>query len=92
MQQHIRYTDHAKWKLSMLQGLDITAKDVEETLRSPDERLYDVQSDHLVAVKKDKNLIVIYDIEGNQVTVVTVIYTKKLSKLLGKRKQQGRWI
>ena len=74
----------------MLQGLGIAAKDVEEALRGPDERLCDVQSGHLVAVNRDKSLIAVYGIGDSQVTVVTVI--KRLSKLLGKRKQQGRWI
>lgn len=75
MQQYnIHYTKHARWKLSVLQGLGIKAKDVGEALRGPDERLYDAQSDHLVAVRKDKNLVVVYDIEGNQIIVVNSSY------------------
>ena len=88
----ITLTPHAEWKLETLSPLGITLRDIEETITNPDERLYDTQTDHLIAVNHNKNLIVVYDMEDHRAKIVTIIYTTRLPKLLERRKKQGRWI
>ena len=58
----IVFTDHAKDKLlKELRKLSITEETVMETLRNPDEMLYDALKNRFVVVSWSHNVAVVYE-------------------------------
>ena len=56
------FTDHAKDKiLKELHKLGVTEKTVTETIKSPDELLYDSQTDRYIAVSWSHKIAVVYE-------------------------------
>jgi hypothetical protein len=88
----IRFTKHAELKLSTLSHLGVTREKVIHALKEPDEMLYDTETDHLVAVKYENNLAVVFDYREDNIVVITVIYSAKLRRTVENRKTRGRWI
>jgi len=92
LRARIRFTEHARHKLELLSGLGVTEDSVLEAIMEPDELLYDTRRDHLVAIRYDLGLAVPFDREGDTITVVTILYSSGLRKLVERRKKSGRWI
>jgi len=88
----LRFTRHANDKLTLLQGLGVDRERVLKAIVEPDEVLYDVETDHLVAVRYGDNLAVVFDYEGSGVVVVTVIYSTRLRSIVERRRARGRWV
>lgn len=53
---------------------------------------YDIQRNRLVAIRYERGLAVPFEQEGDVITVVTVVYSSRLRKLVERRKRSGRWI
>ncbi len=89
----LRLTSHARLKLSLLAELGVTEQAVEEALAAPDEVLCDAaKGGRRIAVRYDRNLVVVYEEAGGEVIVVTVMYVGGLKKLVVRRKRSGRWV
>jgi len=89
----IIFTDHAKDKiLKELNKLKVTEQTVMETMREPDELLYDSLTNRFVAIGRSRNIAVIYEKANGDFIVVTVIYSNELIDVANKRKRSGRWI
>ena len=88
----VRFTGHARRKLELLRSLGVTEDAVLRVLMEPDELLYDTQRGRLIAVRYDQGLAVPFDREGDVITVVTVLYSSGLRRLVERRKRSGRWI
>ena len=88
----IRFTDPAKDKLlKELHKLGVTEKKVTETIRDPDEILYDSQTDRYVAVSWSHQIAAVYQKDGD-ILVITVIYSSMLKDIVDRRRRSGRWI
>ncbi len=85
----IQFTDHARMRL---REREIPEQDVIETVKNPDEVLFDADKGNLVAVKKvgDMHLIVIYA-PSKPVRVISIIQTSKLN-IVENRIKRGRWV
>ncbi len=85
----IQFTDHARMRL---REREIPEQDVIETVKNPDEVLFDADKGNLVAVKKvgDMYLIVIYA-PSKPVRVISIIQTSKLN-IVENRIKRGRWV
>jgi hypothetical protein len=70
----------------------VSKEEVELVLRNCQELLYDTVEKHYVFVNYEVKLAVVVDIEGKRCTVVTVIPSSRLGKLVAKRKEKGRWV
>jgi len=89
----IVFTDHAKDKLLReIRKLGITEQVVMEILRNPDELLYDALRNRFVAIGWSHNAAVIYEKIGDDLMVVTVIYSSELKDVVNRRRTTGRWI
>ena len=89
----IRFSRHAMNKLAKeLSKLNITEELVKETIKEPDEVLYDTVTGRYVAIKMRHNLAVIYEKNGEDIFVITTIFISRLKELVIKRKRSGRWI
>ena len=89
----IRLSRHVEEKLSReLSRMGITRELIEETVRNPDEVLYDSVTGRYVAVKIERNLAVIYEREEEETFIITAIYSSSLSDVIYRRKRSGRWI
>ncbi len=85
----IQFTDHARMRL---REREIPEQDGIETVKNPDEVLFDADKGNLVAVKKvgDMYLIVIYA-PSKPVRVISIIQTSKLN-IVENRIKRGRWV
>ena len=88
----IKYTEHAKHKLKILSHLGVTEEKVRKTLEEPDEILYDVLRDRLVAVNYSLKIAVLFERERENIVIVTVLYSSDLKNIVERRKRSGRWM
>ena len=89
----ISFTDHAKDKLLQeLQRLGVTEETVTETVKSPDDLLYDSQTDRYIAVSWSHKTAVVYEKRDSDILVITVIYSSTLENIVDRRRGSGRWI
>lgn len=89
----ILFTDHAKDKLlKELHKLGVTEKTVTETIKSPDELLYDSQTGRYIAVSWSHKIAVVYEKSDGDFLVITVIYSSVLKEIVDRRRRSGRWI
>jgi len=89
----IRLSRHIVDKLAKeLSRMGITIESLEEVIRNPDEILYDTVTGRLVAVKIGGNLAVIYERRGEEIFIITAIYSSSLDDVVRRRKRSGRWI
>ena len=87
------FTDHAKNKLlKELKKLGVTEKTVTETIKKPDELLYDPQIDRYIAIGWSQKIAAVYEKRDGDNLVITVIYSSTLSDIVDRRKRSGRWI
>ena len=85
----LEYSDHALQRMKVRR---VSKEEVEFVLRNCQELLYDTVEKHYVFVNYEVKLAVVVDIEGDRCTVVTVIPSSRLGKLVAKRKEKGRWV
>jgi len=85
----LEYSDHALQRMKVRR---VSKEEVEFVLRNHQELLYDTVERHYVFVNYEVKLAVVVDIEGDRCTVVTVIPSSRLGKLVAKRKEKGRWV
>jgi hypothetical protein len=89
----IRLSRHVADKLSIeLSRVGITKELLEEAVRRPDELLYDSVTGRYVALKMEHNLAVVYEKSGEEIFIITAIYSSKLDYVVRRRKRSGRWI
>ncbi len=89
----ISFTDHAKDKLLQeLNRLGVTEETVTETIKSPDDLLYDSQTDRYIAVSWSHKIAVVYEKRDRDILVITVIYSSMLENMVDRRRGSGRWI
>jgi len=89
----ISFTDHAKDKLLReLNRLGVTEETMTETIKSPDDLLYDSQTDRYIAVSWIKKIAVVYEKRDSDIQVITVIYSSVLRNIVDRRRGSGRWI
>ena len=89
----IRLSRHIVDKLAKeLSRMGISIESLEEVIRNPDEILYDTVTGRLVAVKIGGNLAVIYERRGEEIFIITAIYSSSLDDVVRRRKRSGRWI
>lgn len=84
---------HAANKLAKeLFRLGITEELLKDVVRRPDEVLYDSVTGRYVALKKNRSLVVVYELRERDIFIITAIYSSKLKETIEKRKRSGRWI
>lgn len=75
-----------------LSKFNITPDLLREIVNNPDETLYDTATGRYVAIKIKHNIAVIYELENEDIFIITAIYSSKLRETLQKRRLSGRWI
>jgi len=89
----ITFSAHALEKLHKeLTKLGITENTVTETLKNPDEILYDIQTKRYIAISLKSKIAAIYEKLNDKTLIVTIIYSTKLENIIKRRKRSGRWI
>ncbi len=89
----VRLSKHIEDKLDKeLSRLGITKKVLENTIAKPDEVLFDTESTRSVAVGRKHNLFVIYERRGEDMLIITAIYSSNLERVIQRRKRSGRWL
>jgi hypothetical protein len=87
------FSRHVAEKLAKeLSRLGITEELLRETVSRPDEILYDSATGRYVALKMGRNLAVVYERRGNDIFIITAIYSSKLENIVQRRRRVGRWI
>jgi len=75
-----------------LSRLGVTEELLREAVNKPDEILYDSATGRYVALKTGRNLAVVYERRGNDIFIITTIYSSKLEDMVRRRRRAGRWI
>lgn len=89
----IRFSHHMLDKLvKEFSKMGVTENMVREVVSDPEEVLYDSMTGRFVAYKIEGNLAVIYERKGEDIFIITAIYSNKLGNMVQKRKRSGRWI
>ena len=89
----ISFTDHIKDKLLReLSRLGVTEETVTETIKNPDDLLYDSQTDRYIAVSWSYKVAVVYEKRDSEFLVITVIYSSTVRSIVDRRRRSGRWI
>ena len=88
----VKFTRHAKRKLKILGKLGATKEKVIETLKNPEELLYDTLRDRLIAINYASNIAIPFEKEDEDLTVVMILYSSELESIVRRRKRSGRWI
>jgi hypothetical protein len=89
----IFFTDHAQEKLDIeLEKFNITRESVTKTINQPDQILYDTQTNRYVAINHEEKTATIYEKTGENIHIITKIYSSTLKKVVENRRQSGRWI
>ena len=91
MDLKISLSKHAKIAVA---DREISAASILQALQKPDERFFDISTNHNVTVKRMKGgaLIVVYDIVGRSHEIVTVFSTTKAEKIIRKKVEIGYWV
>ena len=89
----ISFTDHIKDKLLReLSRLGVTEETVTETIKNPDDLLYDSRTDGFIAVSWSYKVAVVYKKRDSEFLVITVIYSSTVRSIVDRRRRSGRWI
>lgn len=89
----VRFSRHVVDKLAKeLSRMGITDELLEDVVRNPDEVLYDSVMGRYVALKMEKRLAVIYEKIGEDIFIITAIYSSSLEDTVQRRRRSGRWI
>jgi len=89
----IRLSRHVVNKLATeLSRRGVAEELVKDAVRSPDEILYGSSTGRWIALKMERKLAIIYEKSGEEIFIITAIYSSKLDELVNRRKRSGRWI
>jgi hypothetical protein len=72
--------------------IGVTEEMLREAVSRPDEILYDLATGRYVALKMERKLAVVYERRGDDIFIITTIYSSKLEDILQRRRRIGRWI
>jgi len=87
-----RFTRHVEDKIQTeLLKFGIDKIVVIETIRNPDETLYDTKTGRYIAINYSRRIAVIYE-RNLEILIITVIYCSIIDRLVSRRKRSGRWI
>jgi len=70
----------------------MTRETVIETLKTPDQILYDTQTERYIAINKDHRSAIIYEKKGEEILIITIIYSSTLMNVVERLRRSGRWI
>ena len=87
----IEFSSHARQRIK---EREIPAGIIIEALKSPDAVFWDVEEKHYVVVKytePGKGYMIVFDVEGSKLIVVTVLYSSKLGRIVESRRGK-RWL
>jgi hypothetical protein len=70
----------------------VTEEMLREAVGRPDEILYDLATGRYVALKMERKLAVVYERRGDDIFIITTIYSSKLEDIVQRRRRIGRWI
>lgn len=79
----VKFTKHAKHKLEILSKLGVKKEKVINSLKNPDEILYDTLRDRLIAINYNSNLAIPFEKKDNKITIVTILYSSGLKDIEG---------
>jgi len=88
----IKFTEHSKYKMKIFDKIGISKEAILKTLEDPDETLYDTLTDRLIAINYKMNIAVPFEKKGENITVITILYSSELKDIVRRRKRSGRWI
>jgi hypothetical protein len=72
--------------------IGVTEEMLREAVSRPDEILYDLATGRYVALKMERKLAVVYEWRGDDIFIITTIYSSKLEDIVQRRRRIGRWI
>jgi hypothetical protein len=72
--------------------IGVTEEMLREAVSRPDEILYDLATGRYVALKMERKLAVVYERRGDDIFIITTIYSSKLEDVVQRRRRIGRWI
>ena len=72
--------------------IGVTEEMLREAVSRPDEILYDLATGRYVALKMERKLAVVYEWRGDDIFIITTIYSSKLEDIAQRRRRIGRWI
>jgi hypothetical protein len=75
-----------------LSRIGVTEEMLREAVSRPDEILYDLATGRYVALKMERKLAVVYEWRGDDIFIITAIYSSKLEDIVQRRRRIGRWI
>jgi hypothetical protein len=75
-----------------LSRIGVTEEMLREAVSRPDEILYDLATGRYVALKMERKLAVVYEWRGDDIFIITTIYSSKLEDIVQRRRRIGRWI
>jgi hypothetical protein len=75
-----------------LSRIGVTEEMLREAVSRPDEILYDLATGRYVALKMERKLDVVYEWRGDDIFIITTIYSSKLEDIVQRRRRIGRWI
>jgi hypothetical protein len=75
-----------------LSGKGITEELLKDAIRNPDEVLYDSATGRYIALRMERKLAVVYEKSGEEIFIITAIYSSNLDEVVRRRKRSGRWI
>jgi len=75
-----------------LSRIGVTEDMLREAVSKPDEILYDLATGRYVALKMEEKLAVVYEWRGDDIFIITAIYSSKLEDIVRRRRRIGRWI
>jgi hypothetical protein len=86
----LKFTKHAK---EIIAKREISESLILNVVKSPDMIFLDRRSSLMVAIKKNKQaLVVLYDPEDENLRIVTAFKTSKLVKLIKNKLDKGYWV
>ena len=87
------FSRHVVDKLAKeLSRMGITDELLKDVVSNPDEVLYDSLTERYVALKMERRLAVIYEKIGEDIFIITAIYSSRLEDTVQRRRRSGRWI
>jgi hypothetical protein len=86
----LKFTEHAE---EIIAKREISESLILNVVKSPDMVFLDRRSSLMVAIKKNKQaLVVLYDPEDENLRIVTAFKTSKLVKLIKSKLDKGYWV
>ena len=89
----VRFSRHVMDKVSReLLRLGVSEGLIRDAVVGADEVLFDLETGRYVALKVRHKLAVVYEKRGEDMFIITAIYSSKLEEMVKRRKMLGRWV